>query len=79
MGECNGVVFLSLCFDVNNKKLSVIILRAKDLNDGRADETGKQVHTWLHIRTMYHDTMFINIVSCLGYSIIDYLLYYLST
>lgn len=37
--EQNGVVFLSLCFDPDNKKLSIIILRAKDLNNNKTDET----------------------------------------
>lgn len=40
-GEYCGVILLSLCYDQLNKKLSVIILRAKDLNKGKSDETGE--------------------------------------
>ena len=79
MGECNGVVFLSICFDVNNKKLSVIILRAKDLNGSRADETGTHTHgsradetgTHTHAHTNQCDHMFRDKVTCFGYSTIQ--------
>ena len=43
-GENLGTVLLSLCYSPDAKKLSVIILRAKDLNKGIAKEIGE---SWL--------------------------------
>lgn len=38
--ENHGIVLLSLSYSPESKKLSVIILRAKDLNEGNAKDTG---------------------------------------
>lgn len=40
--ENMGTVLLSICYSPDSKKLSVIILRAKDLNKGKAKETDTQ-------------------------------------
>ena len=38
-----GTVLLSMCYSQESKKLSVILLRAKDLNRGNTKETGKEI------------------------------------
>ena len=35
-----GTVLISLCYTPESKKLSVIVLRAKDLNKGNTQDTG---------------------------------------
>lgn len=39
--ESHGTVLLSMCYSPDSKKLSVILLRAKDLNKENDKETGK--------------------------------------
>ena len=40
MRENRGTVLLSLSYSPESKKLSVILLRAKELNEGNAKDTG---------------------------------------
>ena len=40
MRENLGTVLISLCYTPETKKLSIIILRAKDLNKGNGRDTG---------------------------------------
>ena len=37
----HGTVLLSMCYSTDSKKLSIILLRAKDLNRENAKETGQ--------------------------------------
>lgn len=41
--ESHGTVLLSMCYSPDSKKLSVILLRAKDLNKENDKETGQSV------------------------------------
>lgn len=50
--ESHGTVLLSMCYSPDSKKLSVILLRAKDLNKENDKETGQSdspAHSGGHI------------------------------
>lgn len=46
--ESHGTVLLSMCYSPDSKKLSVILLRAKDLNKENDKETGQSIQAALH-------------------------------